>query len=123
MAPVTNAVAVSNVAIQRAREGLRATPRRWLVTGSVGFIGSHLVQELPHGDRLGGDLCIRRKIDAVDQRRDGASVGSRVDRDVDVGSGDRGPQRSQQRRCRDVPTRSACIHQPMVPAREIRSTV
>jgi len=33
-------------AFTRAREGLRSCPRRWLVTGSAGFIGSHLVEAL-----------------------------------------------------------------------------
>jgi UDP-N-acetylglucosamine 4-epimerase len=33
-------------AIDRACESLRAQPRRWLVTGSAGFIGSHLVESL-----------------------------------------------------------------------------
>jgi UDP-N-acetylglucosamine 4-epimerase len=33
-------------ALSRARASLRAHPRRWLVTGSAGFIGSHLVAEL-----------------------------------------------------------------------------
>jgi UDP-N-acetylglucosamine 4-epimerase len=33
-------------AIDTARAGLKARPRRWLVTGSAGFIGSHLVQQL-----------------------------------------------------------------------------
>jgi UDP-N-acetylglucosamine 4-epimerase len=32
--------------IERARATLRATPLRWLVTGSAGFIGSHLVEAL-----------------------------------------------------------------------------
>jgi UDP-N-acetylglucosamine 4-epimerase len=32
--------------IQLVREALRAEPRRWLVTGSAGFIGSHLVETL-----------------------------------------------------------------------------
>jgi UDP-N-acetylglucosamine/UDP-N-acetylgalactosamine 4-epimerase len=32
--------------LQRVRERLRAKPRRWLVTGSAGFIGSHLVKAL-----------------------------------------------------------------------------
>lgn len=31
---------------QRYRAALRGTPRRWLVTGSAGFIGSHLVEAL-----------------------------------------------------------------------------
>jgi UDP-N-acetylglucosamine/UDP-N-acetylgalactosamine 4-epimerase len=33
-------------AFHRASERLRARPRRWLVTGSAGFIGSHLVEAL-----------------------------------------------------------------------------
>ena len=33
-------------AIEIARERLMASPLRWLVTGSAGFIGSHLVQQL-----------------------------------------------------------------------------
>ena len=33
-------------AYERVRDELKATPRRWLVTGSAGFIGSHLVQTL-----------------------------------------------------------------------------
>ena len=33
-------------ALEDARERLRARPRRWLVTGSAGFIGSHLVAAL-----------------------------------------------------------------------------
>ena len=33
-------------AIEIARERLRTRPLRWLVTGSAGFIGSHLVQHL-----------------------------------------------------------------------------
>ena len=33
-------------AIDTARERLRTRPLRWLVTGSAGFIGSHLVQQL-----------------------------------------------------------------------------
>jgi UDP-N-acetylglucosamine 4-epimerase len=33
-------------AIEQARRRLVASPRRWLVTGSAGFIGSHLVQAL-----------------------------------------------------------------------------
>jgi len=33
-------------ALDRARERLRARPRRWLVTGGAGFIGSHLVAAL-----------------------------------------------------------------------------
>ena len=33
-------------AIEIVRERLTAQPLRWLVTGSAGFIGSHLVQRL-----------------------------------------------------------------------------
>jgi UDP-N-acetylglucosamine/UDP-N-acetylgalactosamine 4-epimerase len=33
-------------AADAARQALRAEPRRWLVTGSAGFIGSHLVESL-----------------------------------------------------------------------------
>src|SRR5512143_610041 len=33
-------------AIDHARRRLAANPARWLVTGSAGFIGSHLVQAL-----------------------------------------------------------------------------
>ena len=33
-------------AFARACDDLRSTPRRWLVTGSAGFIGSHLVRAL-----------------------------------------------------------------------------
>jgi UDP-N-acetylglucosamine 4-epimerase len=33
-------------AIENTRERLKARPLRWLVTGSAGFIGSHLVQQL-----------------------------------------------------------------------------
>jgi UDP-N-acetylglucosamine/UDP-N-acetylgalactosamine 4-epimerase len=40
-------------AFAAARESLRARPLRWLVTGSAGFIGSHLVEELLH---LGQDV-------------------------------------------------------------------
>jgi UDP-N-acetylglucosamine 4-epimerase len=35
-----------NEAVRHARERLRAQPLRWLVTGSAGFIGSHLVEAL-----------------------------------------------------------------------------
>jgi UDP-N-acetylglucosamine 4-epimerase len=40
------AASVPAAALERAREQLRADPRRWLVTGSAGFIGSHLVEAL-----------------------------------------------------------------------------
>ena len=35
-----------SVSLPRVRDDLRAHPRRWLVTGSAGFIGSHLVEAL-----------------------------------------------------------------------------
>ena len=35
-----------SVEFEAARSRLRAHPRRWLVTGSAGFIGSHLLEEL-----------------------------------------------------------------------------
>ena len=38
--------AAGAVALDQARAELAARPRRWLVTGSAGFIGSHLVQTL-----------------------------------------------------------------------------
>ena len=38
--------AAQGAAFARARETLRARPRRFLVTGSAGFIGSHLVETL-----------------------------------------------------------------------------
>jgi len=37
---------VSAPAAEAVLEGLRARPRRWLVTGAAGFIGSHLVERL-----------------------------------------------------------------------------
>ena len=38
--------AAQSAALERARDALRAHPRRFLVTGSAGFIGSHLVEAL-----------------------------------------------------------------------------
>ena len=37
---------MSAPAAEAVLEGLRARPRRWLVTGAAGFIGSHLVERL-----------------------------------------------------------------------------
>jgi UDP-N-acetylglucosamine 4-epimerase len=42
---------VSQTAYEVARENLRKEPRRWLVTGAAGFIGSGLVEELLLGDQ------------------------------------------------------------------------
>jgi len=39
-------------ALDRCMERLRQTPMRWLVTGSAGFIGSHLVQRLLELDQV-----------------------------------------------------------------------
>jgi UDP-N-acetylglucosamine 4-epimerase len=39
-------------AIDIARERMKAQPLRWLVTGSAGFIGSHLVQQLLELDQV-----------------------------------------------------------------------
>jgi UDP-N-acetylglucosamine 4-epimerase len=39
-------MAAVSPAYEEARRGLRAAPRRWLVTGAAGFIGSHLLEAL-----------------------------------------------------------------------------
>jgi UDP-N-acetylglucosamine 4-epimerase len=57
-------------AIEQARAALRASPRRWLVTGSAGFIGSHLVESLLElGQHVVGvdnfATGIRRNLDEV----------------------------------------------------------
>ncbi len=64
-----------NETLQRARERLRARPRRWLVTGSAGFIGSHLVEALlDNGQHVVGldnfSTGFRRNLDAVRQAVD-----------------------------------------------------
>lgn len=46
MASLTPATPAPGAALRNARDALRRQPRRWLVTGSAGFIGSHLLQEL-----------------------------------------------------------------------------
>jgi UDP-N-acetylglucosamine/UDP-N-acetylgalactosamine 4-epimerase len=46
MAPLTQVAASRSEAFRDAQTRLRAHPRRWLVTGSAGFIGSHLVEAL-----------------------------------------------------------------------------
>lgn len=60
-------------AIDTARERLRERPLRWLVTGSAGFIGSHLVQTLLELDQsvVGFDnfaTGFRRNLDDVRAR-------------------------------------------------------
>lgn len=42
----TGPAAEGETAYQAARGSLRAEPRRWVVTGAAGFIGSHLVEHL-----------------------------------------------------------------------------
>jgi UDP-N-acetylglucosamine/UDP-N-acetyl-alpha-D-glucosaminouronate 4-epimerase len=46
MAPVMTPPASAGDALEQARHAIRARPRTWLVTGSAGFIGSHLLEEL-----------------------------------------------------------------------------
>lgn len=43
---MTELRASASEALREAQERLRSRPRRWLVTGSAGFIGSHLVEAL-----------------------------------------------------------------------------
>ncbi len=59
------------MSIERVRAELAAKPRRWLVTGSAGFIGSHLVESLLRLDQtvVGLDNFAtghRRNIDEVE---------------------------------------------------------
>ena len=46
METVTNITTREPIAMRAAISQLRAQPLRWLVTGSAGFIGSHLVEAL-----------------------------------------------------------------------------
>ena len=46
METVTNVTTRESIAMRAAISQLRARPLRWLVTGSAGFIGSHLVEAL-----------------------------------------------------------------------------
>lgn len=63
-------VADGRDAMQAATERLRSRPMRWLVTGSAGFIGSHLVQALLNLDQQVASLDnlstgFRRNLDEV----------------------------------------------------------